>query len=156
MTSWKSAASPRWGLEILGGGVTSDADHIITPTPEGPREAARRALADAGIDAATIGTWDLHATATPGDASEVANLQDLIPESVIVSARKGTFGHGMSCCGGWELMAQHLGLSAGRLHPTPLTAAALNQGIADLGYSFVLDQGCDAPGREPPGNCRWA
>ncbi|NKB88038.1 MAG: beta-ketoacyl synthase [Acidobacteria bacterium] len=133
------------GLEILGVGVTSDADHIITPTPEGPLEAARRALADAGIESDAIGTWDLHATATPGDASEVSNLQELLPESVLVTARKGTFGHGMSCCGGWELMAQHLGIVAGRLHPTPLNAEALNATIAEVGYDFVLDQGCDAP-----------
>ncbi|MFW6198230.1 MAG: beta-ketoacyl synthase N-terminal-like domain-containing protein, partial [Acidobacteriota bacterium] len=31
------------GLEILGVGVTSDADHIITPSAEGPREAIGRA-----------------------------------------------------------------------------------------------------------------
>ena len=54
------------GLEILGVGVTSDADHIITPSPAGQRAAMERALVDAGITAADIGSWDLHATATPG------------------------------------------------------------------------------------------
>jgi 3-oxoacyl-(acyl-carrier-protein) synthase len=133
------------GLELLGVGVTSDADHIITPTPEGPNEAMRRAFVDAGIEPSEIGTWDLHATATPGDALEVGNLRGAIPASVLLTARKGTFGHGMSCCGGWELLAQHLGVVSGRLYPTPLGNGAVNREIADMGFSIVLDQECPAP-----------
>ena len=133
------------GMEILGVGVTSDADHIITPTPEGPKSAMRRALEDAGVGPESIGTWDLHATGTPGDALEVSNLRGFLSDSVILTARKGTFGHGMACCGGWELMAQHLGVADGRLHPTPLSDGQLNSGIAELGFPHMLDQGCAAP-----------
>ena len=35
------------GMEPVGVGVTSDADHIITPSPDGPRAAMHQALADA-------------------------------------------------------------------------------------------------------------
>jgi len=133
------------GLELMGVGVTSDADHIITPTPAGPKAAMERALVDAGMVAADIGTWDLHATATPGDTLEVATLKELLPESVMITARKGTFGHGMGCGGGWELMAQHIGLAQGRLHPTPLREEQLNGSIAGVGFEYVLDQGCEAP-----------
>jgi len=133
------------GLELLGVGVTSDAHHIITPSVAGPQAAMERALADAGIPAADIGTWDLHATATPGDALEVSMLKELLSESVILTARKGTFGHGMGCGGGWELVAQHIGLAQGRLHPTPLGEEQLNRGIAEEGFSYVLDQSCEAP-----------
>jgi 3-oxoacyl-(acyl-carrier-protein) synthase len=133
------------GLELLGVGVTSDADHIITPSPIGPQAAMHRALRDAGISAGDVANWDLHATATPGDALEVATLREVLPESVLITARKGTFGHGMSCCGGWELMAQHMGLAAGTIHPTPLRSDQVNAGIAEMGFRYVLDEGCPAP-----------
>ncbi len=128
------------GLELLGVGVTSDADHIITPSTEGPQDSIRRALEDAGISADEISNWDLHATATPGDYQEVANLSAMVRDGVVVTARKGTFGHGMSCCGGWELMAQHLGLAEGRIHPTPLTAERLNPSVASARLRYVLDE----------------
>lgn len=130
------------GLEPLGVGVSSDADHIITPSTEGPTAAIRQALAHAGVGASEIATWDLHATATPGDYKEVATLRALVPGSVLVTARKGTFGHGMAAGGGWELTAQYLGVERGRLHPTPLAAGDLHPEIAALHGSFVFDQAC--------------
>jgi 3-oxoacyl-(acyl-carrier-protein) synthase len=132
------------GLELLGVGVTSDADHIITPTPEGPRAAMEMALRDAGVDAKSVTDWDVHATATPGDMLEVENLRGFLRDSTLITARKGTFGHGMGCCGGWELMAQHLGLARGRLDPTPLTEAKLNPAIRDLGFRYLLDEAMEA------------
>ena len=97
------------GMEPLAVGVSSDADHIITPSKEGPTTAIRQALAEARIRPEEIASWDLHATATPGDFQEVENLRDILPEHVLVTARKGTFGHGMGAGGGWELTAQYLG-----------------------------------------------
>src|SRR6185436_9862479 len=58
------------GLEPLSVGVSADADHIITPSKDGPREAMHAALAASGCSAADIGSWDMHATATPGDFQE--------------------------------------------------------------------------------------
>lgn len=133
------------GLELLGVGVTSDADHIITPSEDGPRESIRRALADAGISPGEIGTWDLHATATPGDVQEVTNLRSVLGESVCLTARKGTFGHGMSVAGGWELMAQHLGVSGGRIFPTPLQDHELNEHLRGLSFRYVASGGCEVP-----------
>jgi 3-oxoacyl-(acyl-carrier-protein) synthase len=130
------------GLEPVAVGVSSDADHIITPSKAGPREAIRQALALAGAPADEVDTWDLHATATPGDYQEVENLRDVLPESVLVSARKGTFGHGMGACGGWELTAQYLGAVRGRLYPTPAGAGELNSEIARLHRNFVFDDTC--------------
>src|SRR6202000_2298255 len=79
------------GMEPLAVGVSSDADHIITPSSEGPTQAIRQALDSAGVAPEDIGSWDLHATATPGDDREVATLRSLLPASVLVTARKGTF-----------------------------------------------------------------
>jgi len=134
------------GLEPVAVGVSSDADHIITPSKEGPTTAIRQALDLAGVDPADIGTWDLHATATPGDYQEVENLRDMVPEEVLVSARKGTFGHGMGASGGWELTAQYLGFERGELFPTPIPESELNEEIARLHRRFVFDAGCPAPG----------
>ncbi|HRC85388.1 MAG TPA: beta-ketoacyl synthase N-terminal-like domain-containing protein [Thermoanaerobaculia bacterium] len=133
------------GMEPIAVGVTADADHIITPSKEGPIAAVRLALAKSGASPAELGSWDLHATATPGDYLEVENLRDLLPESVLVTARKGTFGHGMSAAGGWELTAQYLGYQSGRLFPTPLAEEELNAEIARVHRNFVFNRGCPTP-----------
>ncbi len=135
------------GMEPVGAGVTSDADHIITPSKEGPTEAITMALANAQVRASQITTWDLHATATPGDYLEVENLRGVLPQEVLVTARKGTFGHGMSAGGGWELMAQYLGYERGELFPTPLSPDELNPEIGKVHQRFVFDDGhCAARG----------
>jgi 3-oxoacyl-(acyl-carrier-protein) synthase len=132
------------GLEPVAVAVTSDADHIITPSKEGPTEAMSMALRKAAGDE-QVASWDLHATATPGDFNEVEMVRELLPEDVLVTARKGTFGHGMSAGGGWELTAQYLGYQRGRLFPTPLTREELNQQIAGVHDRFVFDSSCEAP-----------
>jgi 3-oxoacyl-[acyl-carrier-protein] synthase II len=133
------------GMEPLAVGVSSDADHIITPSTEGPLAAIRQALALSGVRPQELGSWDLHATATPGDDREVATLRSLVPASVLVTARKGTFGHGMAAGGGWELTAQYLGYERGRLYPTTLHAGELNREIAIRHQLFVFDRPCEAP-----------
>jgi 3-oxoacyl-[acyl-carrier-protein] synthase II len=133
------------GMEPLAVGVSSDAHHIITPTVEGPRTAILQTLMEAGVSADAIGTWDLHATATPGDYSEIASFRSVFPDSVLVTARKGTFGHGMGAGGGWELTAQYLGYEQGQLFPTPLAREAVNQSIQDVHSRYVFDSACKAP-----------
>ena len=91
------------GMEPVSVGVSADAHHIITPSVDGPRASIQQALAEASADVSEVGTWDLHATATPGDYAEMATLRSMLPEDVLVTARKGTFGHGMSAGSGWEL-----------------------------------------------------
>lgn len=133
------------GMEPVAVGATADADHIITPSKDGPVQAIQAALAAARCTPADVGSWDLHATATPGDFLEVENLRGLFPESLLVTARKGTFGHGMSVGGGWELTAQYLGYARGRLFPTPLRQAELNREIGKVHGRFVFDQETPAP-----------
>ncbi|MCH9650972.1 MAG: beta-ketoacyl synthase [Deltaproteobacteria bacterium] len=133
------------GLEPLGVGVSSDADHIITPSREGPTNAIQGALSEAGVGPEEIASWDLHATATPGDFKEVETLRAVMSERVLVTARKGTFGHGMSAGGGWELTAQYLGYDRKKLFPTPLSPGELNSEIATVHEKFVFDSDCEAP-----------
>jgi len=133
------------GMEPVGVGVSSDADHIITPSKEGPLTAIREALMQGGLTGSEVASWDLHATATPGDYLEVENLRDLLPQEVLVTARKGTFGHGMSAGGGWELTAQYMGMQSGTLFPTALREEELNTQIGKVHQRFVFDRGCPAP-----------
>lgn len=133
------------GMEPLAVGTSADAGHIITPSKEGPRAAVAQALAAAGCEPADIASWDLHATATPGDYTEVEGLREMLPESVLVTARKGTFGHGMAAAGGWELTAQYLGYQHGRLYPTPLGEDELNEQIAGVHRRFVFDRAVPCP-----------
>jgi len=134
------------GIEPLAVGTSSDADHIITPSEEGPRAAMRQALERAQVAPSEISTWDLHATATPGDFTELVNLQSVIGKETRVTARKGTFGHGMGVGGGWELTAQYLGLSRGVIYPTVLSGSEPNPAIAELGQHLVFDQAEPASG----------
>ena len=133
------------GMEPLAVGVSSDAHHIVTPTTEGPTIAIQSALGASASQPEEIATWDLHATATPGDYSEVLTIRSLLPASVLVTARKGTFGHGMSAGGGWELTAQYLGAQRGKLFPTPLADTNLNESIAGIHDAFVFDTPCAFP-----------
>jgi 3-oxoacyl-[acyl-carrier-protein] synthase II len=135
------------GMEPVSVGFSSDAHHIITPSMDGPKAAIHQAMAIAGTAPDAIGTWDLHATATPGDYSEVATLRSILPGSVLVTARKGTFGHGMSAGSGWELTAQYMGYEQGQLFPTPLPARDLNHTIAGVHDYFVFDRALDFPGQ---------
>jgi 3-oxoacyl-[acyl-carrier-protein] synthase II len=133
------------GMEPVAVGLSSDADHIITPSLEGPKAAIHQAMTRAGVPPGEIGTWDLHATATPGDYSEVATLRSVLPDSVLVTARKGTFGHGMSAGSGWELTAQYMGYEQGELFPTTLTPESLNHTIAGVHDHFVYGSRCEFP-----------
>ena len=131
------------GLEIVGIGTSSDAHHIITPSKGGPQLAMKAALEH--VQAEDVTTWDMHATATPGDATEIASALEMLHPDVIFTARKGTFGHGMSVGGGWELTAQHLGMSRGHLYPMPLTEGELHADVKVHAPKFVQADGCAVP-----------
>jgi 3-oxoacyl-(acyl-carrier-protein) synthase len=130
------------GMEPIAVGVSSDAHHIITPSVEGPQIAIRQALAEAHAAPEEVVTWDVHATATPGDFAEITTFRSLFSESVVVTARKGTFGHGMSAGSGWELTAQYLGYERGRLFPTSVPQKEVNPAIRNLHQNFVFLQPC--------------
>jgi 3-oxoacyl-(acyl-carrier-protein) synthase len=133
------------GMEPVTVGVSADAHHIITPSTEGPTAAIQQALRESHLTPSDIGSWDLHATATPGDYSEVMTLRSSLPEGVLVAARKGVFGHGMAAGGGWELMAQYMGYESGHIFPTPLDRSELNQTIRKLHENFVFTEAVALP-----------
>ena len=126
------------GLEPVAVGITADADHIITPSKDGAVAAIRMAMASARVQAADIGQFDMHATGTPGDHNEIQVLRELLPASCTLSARKGTFGHGMGAGGGWELTAQYLGHAAGAYFPTTIAHDEVHPEIRRVHDRFVL------------------
>jgi len=133
------------GMEPLVVGASADAEHIITPSAEGPLKAIRQALTMTGVDSREIGTWDVHATGTPGDYAEITNLRRVVPDQVWVTAYKGTFGHGIAVASGWELTAQYLGVEKRRLYPTLLTPEELNREIEKVHQRFVFSSGLPLP-----------
>lgn len=148
--SMKKYQIPHMGIEILGAGVSSDAEHIITPSKEGPKLAIKRAFAVANIAKKDIQMWDMHATGTPGDWNEFMLIENFVPQSAFISARKGIFGHGMSVCGGWELTAQLLSTVTTDhdtviLPPTGIHPAKLNPKIASLNRNILFNKSVEIP-----------
>jgi 3-oxoacyl-(acyl-carrier-protein) synthase len=70
--------------------------------------------------------WDLHATGTPGDVSELKLSREFVCEKTAITARKGIFGHGMANAGGWELTALAMSLTERVTLPTAVPAGEIH------------------------------
>jgi len=110
--------------------LSSDAEHIITPSKTGPKRAIRRAYQEAGIRPDDVAIVDLHATGTPGDLNELSLVSEFIGDHTRVTARKGQLGHGMSNSGGWELTALAMSLARRRALPTGIARTRLHPRVA--------------------------
>jgi 3-oxoacyl-(acyl-carrier-protein) synthase len=122
------------GLRAIGGwleavALSSDAEHIITPSKRGPKRAIARAYEEAQITAQDVAVIDLHATGTPGDLNELALVEDFVNEQTRITARKGQLGHGMANSGGWELTALALGLAHRSALPTGIRAGDVHERV---------------------------
>lgn len=92
--------------EVLGYGFSSNGGHISTPNVDGPATAMRRAIADAGIDVASIKYINAHATSTPlGDANEAKAIYEVFKDSnPFVSSTKSLTGHECWMAGASEII----------------------------------------------------
>jgi 3-oxoacyl-[acyl-carrier-protein] synthase II len=111
--------------ELLGYGVSSDANHITEPDPDGtnPARAMTMALRDAGVDASEVAYINAHGTSTPlGDASETRVIKLALGEEnarkTPVSSTKGATGHCLGAAGAVEAMFTVLAVERGVLPPT--------------------------------------
>ena len=119
------ARGARIYAELLGYGVSSDANHITDPDPTGanPARAIRMSLADAGVGPGDIDYINAHATSTPvGDSSETRVIKQVLGEEhahkVPVSGTKGATGHCLGAAGAVEAMFAVRAITDGLLPPT--------------------------------------
>jgi 3-oxoacyl-[acyl-carrier-protein] synthase II len=109
--------------EVAGYGLSSDAQHITEPDPNGPVRALEMALNDAGVGKDGIDYINAHATSTPiGDASETKMLKLALGEEnarkTPVSGTKGATGHCLGAAGAIEATFTVLATRDDKLPPT--------------------------------------
>ena len=110
--------------EIIGGGMSADANHITAPHPEGlgAKLVMTNALKDAGLTTADIDYINVHGTSTPlGDLSESKAIIDLFGENAFklnISSTKSMTGHLLGAAGAIESIASILAVKNNIIPPT--------------------------------------
>ncbi len=102
--------------ELIGFGMSADANHMTSPDPEGKGGAASMvaAMQDAGINASDVNYINAHGTSTPaGDELEILGIKRALGESakkVAVSSTKSMTGHLLGAAGSVEAVFSILAL----------------------------------------------
>ncbi len=110
--------------EIVGYGLSGDANHITAPCADGNggRRAMEAALRRAGLNPGDIGYINAHGTSTPaGDAAECTAVKALFGADlakVSMSSTKSSIGHLLGAAGAVEAIYTIKSLETGLLPPT--------------------------------------
>ncbi len=106
--------------ELVGFGESGDANHITTPTMDGPLRAMKAAFAMAGEP--KIDYVNAHGTSTPiNDKNETAALKELFggkENCPPVSSTKGQIGHCLGAAGSTEAVIALMAMEKGVIPPT--------------------------------------
>jgi 3-oxoacyl-[acyl-carrier-protein] synthase II len=116
--------SARVYAEVAGCGASSDAYHMVIPSPhpEPATAAMRQALADARVNPGEVDYVNAHATSTPvGDIAEARVLEAVFGEAlprVPVSSTKSMTGHLLTAAAAVEALACVIAMERSALPPT--------------------------------------
>lgn len=109
-------------LQVLGGSISNDANHISGPSRTGEElgQAIKNALANAGKRPADIGFISAHGTATPyNDEMEANAITFAGLQNTPLNSLKGYFGHTLGAAGLIESIISIQETLQGLLIPTP-------------------------------------
>ncbi|WP_260703626.1 beta-ketoacyl-[acyl-carrier-protein] synthase family protein [Edaphobacter flagellatus] len=126
--------------ELIGFGMSADANHITQPQAEGAAAAMRKAIADAGISPDEVGYINAHGTGTQAnDATESAAIHQVFgarASQIPLSSTKSLHGHAIGASGALEALATVLALQEGRLPQT----AGVTAPDASLNVDVILNE----------------
>lgn len=128
---------------IRGIGLSNDGKRkgFLAPDSDGQVEAMRRAYAMSGIDPATIGYLECHATGTPvGDAVEIQSAGAVFgtQRKLPIGSLKANTGHLITVAGLASLLKLTASLEAEALAPTPLDGPLIKP-LANTGLTPVAE-----------------
>lgn len=110
--------------EIIGGGASCDASHIVAPDEHGAgaARAIREAIRDAEIDPSDIDYINAHGTSTPlNDERETLAIKTVFgPHAykLAISSTKSMVGHMLGAAGAMGAAAAALSIHEQKIHPT--------------------------------------
>ena len=108
--------------ELKGFGMSSDAKDMVNPSIEGPREAMKLALKDAGLRPSDIDYINAHGTATSlndiNESNAIAEVFGTHAKKLAVSSTKSMHGHLLGAGGGVEAVACIKAIEEGFVPPT--------------------------------------
>jgi 3-oxoacyl-[acyl-carrier-protein] synthase II len=111
--------------ELIGYGVSADANHLSAPSPDGsgPSRAMMMALRHGKVNPEDVQYLNAHATSTGlGDIAETKAIKlafgEYAKRGLLVSSTKSMTGHLLGAAGGVELAASVLAIRDGIIPPT--------------------------------------
>ena len=138
LEEWNSAVDRGATIigEILGAASNADAHHVTAPSPGGVGaiQCMELALADAGLEPASIRQINAHGTSTPlNDAAEGAAITSVFGERAVpVVSTKGVTGHALGAAGALEAAAVLLSMHHSLIPPTANTTNVDSEMTVDV------------------------
>lgn len=136
--------------ELLGYGLSGDAYHMTSPSPqgEGGKRAMTMALAESGLKSEQIGYINAHGTSTPaGDVEEARAIRHLFPsaaEHLHISSTKSMTGHLLGAAGAIEALFSIFTIREGLIPPT-INLENLDPDCQELGLDFTANRLVEKP-----------